>query len=232
MSKFLMFRNKALVSVPWQYRDPITGVAFGYPESPEPYRHFETLPDLVRAVHAHLTDNQKEVPLDLAYVVEDQICRSLKARDVQERPERQQEDGQAIRSKSAHKATVMQRIASATTTILAQMGQDWASHEEVGRRIRICKACPRKVNSGIGPCPTCLAAVHLLAKNRRHPEDGGLDGMSCGICDCFLSAKVHFSIEAVAAGTKANLMPLYDELPKCWVREGIRALPFDQQPKA
>lgn len=234
MSALLMFRDETKVSVPWRYIEPKTGTKFGFPDSKPPYDYYATLSQLIVAVNLFLRENQLERPKSLAYVIEDQICRGLPARQVKERPVKAEKEPAPsfVQAPGGARSKIFQRVMTATHTIYAKIvsGEKFAEPHIVGKRARICAGCPMLKESGIGKCPTCLEAVRMLAGGNRHDFDGPLDGMECGICDCFVTAKIHYPIRAIAKGTRPEHMALFDEVPDCWVRSGIRSLPKELQP--
>lgn len=221
MTEFLMMKDKTKAGCLWQYREPLTCVSFGFPSSPTGLTHFATFQDLVRRVDRHIRDNNLQPPVDLAWIIEDQICRGLDARLVKERPQRKEEpDGKPVKSRTGGVTAILRRIGEATATIGKQMlDGEWAPPHLVTKRARICAVCPWIKQAGIGNCPTCLAFVHSLAGGRRNVADGPLDGKACGICDCFPTAKIHYDIKVIVEKTRTELWPLYEATPKCWITQ-------------
>jgi hypothetical protein len=168
--------------------------------------HAWTYTDWVQAEIDHLQINLREVPIDLAAQMEDQLCQTL-------------DPGWCMFDDPARPRVSTELTWSDMTRGLQTFGR-WLSgglktveQSEADRRALVCSRC--YLNVHIEGCSNCQKLVKEVSGSLSSKHDASLKG--CAVCKCVLKVKVHLPIDILGTETH-KLQHLYPDF--CWQKKG------------
>ena len=91
-------------------------------------------------------------------------------------------------------------------------GCKFVAQTEADRRAAICSRC--YLNVDIQGCAGCQTAIKEVVGDRKTKLDGAL--RACGVCKCFLKAKVHFPIDTLDTESE-KVQGMYPGF--CWLNK-------------
>ena len=179
----------------YRYVDPLDGFV----------AHAWTYVDWVAIEEQHLRANEREIPDNLGVIMQDQLCQSL-------------DPGWCLYDDPKRKrpSVVMgwDDVAKGVKTFGKWIvgGCKYVSQAEAERRAIICSRCYLNVN--VEGCSGCREAVKQIVTDRHTKHDAAL--RACGVCKCFLRAKVHFPISTLDTES-SGVQEMYPGF--CWLNK-------------
>jgi hypothetical protein len=167
--------------------------------------HAWTYADWVQAEIDHLQINRREVPIDLAAQMEDQLCQTL-------------DPGWCMFDDPARPRVSTELTWSDMTRGLQTFGRWLGSglktvpQSEADRRALICSRC--YLNVHIEGCSNCQKLVKEVSGSLSSRHDASLKG--CAVCKCVLKVKVHLP-QSVLDRENEKLQEFYPV--HCWLNK-------------
>ena len=183
---------------------PPDGYRFVFPEDGWT-AHAWCYTDWIQEAVNHLRANGKEVPLDLAEQMEEQLCQGLEPGwcmfDDPNRPRPNLSLGWSD-------------VVGALETFgkWIKGGMQFVSDDEADRRALICSRC--FMNTQISGCSGCQKMIKEVMGKCSTRYDYALK--ACGVCKCVLRAKVHFPIKSLDTQDE-KLQQMYPS--HCWLKK-------------
>ena len=164
--------------------------------------------DWIALAKAHLQANNQQVPQELEVIMQDQLCQSLPPGwcnyDNDQRPRA---------STSLGWGDVLVGIKTFSEWI--SKGAQFVSQEEADRRALVCSRCYLNVN--VTGCSSCQKMVEEVVRGQKTKYDFALK--ACGVCMCFLRAKVHFPLEILENNATEHSRAVYPQISWCWLNK-------------
>jgi hypothetical protein len=175
-----------------------------------------TLTSLHHNAYQHMRMNGYVIPEDWKAVVEDQACLVLPTTSCL------WEDGTPCKEPRVDVWAGYDDVLRGFAVFVdwTAKGFPLVDKTEADRRAAICRRCPFNLPiKGCGSCAKLTEKVTELLGRNTTDDDPWLAGKSCAVCHCSNAAQVWFPAEILKKGVTPEMVPLFQQNPKCWKTE-------------